>query len=128
MKSLKFSLYLSIIFFLAFSSCNSEDDIDDTPTIERIVGEWNATEVANGQTTEFTMSISQADGEIRFVDNRIPPPIHTLQTFSYPFDEETDTFSLGTVGGTVESDNRITADYAFGTATSIIQVSLVLTR
>ena len=124
---MKLSLALSIIFLFAFSSCG-DDDANNTPLIERIEGEWNAAEVADGVSSEFTMTLSQSEGEVSFVDNRFPPPFYTLQTFSYPWDEETETFSFGTVTGVVEDENRIVVDYSFGTTTSITRINLVLTR
>lgn len=129
MKLKQFALLSFLTLTFLFTSCSKDEAMEDnTPMIEKIVGDWDATEVSNGQTSNFTVTISQTDGNIKIDDHRSPAPAYTIQNFTFPFDEEAETFELGTVKGVVESDNKITVDYLFGAGASLFDVELELTR
>lgn len=117
-----------LVLSLSFASCSDDEPIDNTPLIEKIVGDWDAAEVSNGQSSTFSVSISQANGNIDIDDKRLPAPVYSIEGFTFPFDEEAETFELGTVKGVVESENRITIDYLFGTGADVYDVELTLTR
>lgn len=119
---------LSIIALaFLFTSCGS-DESNGPLTAEKMTGEWQAVETNNGVTSTFTMTINQMDGNITFNDGRSPAPVSSLQFYSFPYNEEDQTFTLGTVDGVVENENRIVVDYAFGSAAGIFDISVVLTR
>lgn len=127
LKQLFFFGFLAIT--ISFASCKKENVEDNTPMIEKIAGEWEASEVTNGQLANFKVTINQAtEGNIRIDDQRSPAPVYSLESFTFPFNAEDDTFELGTVKGIVESDNKITVDYAFGSGATIYNVELTLTR
>jgi len=128
MRLINLTMLLCVTLLFAFSSCNNEDDSSSTITAEDLVGEWAAAEVVDGQSANFTVTISLVDGNLSLRDSRFPPPVYSVSGFLFPYDEEEQTFELGTVSGVVENSNSITMDYAFGTSTTIFNVDLELTR